>query len=139
MSKAEEQTAAAEAPQAPRRARLLPIIGQIKAGMNAVWPIFGDIHPAEVLAEPYAGFDDRGRPGTVVELLVERTNLQGGRFTKHQKVLEQFVFRDIEGLERQLLSGDVDADLEAHAIRQEDYLAEQSDAASVYADMPTEA
>lgn len=135
MSKTEQNTAAAEtAPEAPRRARLLPIIGQIVAGMKVVWPIFGDVHPAEVLAEPYAGLDDRGRPGTVVELLVERTNLAGERFTKKQKVLEQFVFQDIEGMERQLLTGDVNEDIAAHADRFGEYLDSQQSSASVYSE-----
>lgn len=133
MSKSTEQsTDAAEAPAAPRRPRLLPIIGQIVAGMKVAWPIFEDVHPAEVLTEPYAGLDDRGRSGTIVELLVERTNLQGGRFTKKQKVLEQFVFQAPEGLEAEMLTGDIDEDLANHAMRVEDYLAERGTQASAY-------
>lgn len=131
------QTEQKQQPQ--RRPVLLPVIEDIVAGMPLAWPIFNDVHPAIALREPRTGTDDRGRPGTVVKLLVERTNLQGEHFTKVQNVLEQFVFQRPEGMKGALIdTADINEALQAHAERFGDYLAEQTDAAIVSTE-PTEA
>lgn len=115
-----------------RRPVLLPVIEAITKGMRLAWPIFNDVHPAIALSAPEVGTDDRGRQGTIVRLLVQRTNLQGQPFTKVQKVLEQFTFQRPDGMEGALIDGiDVDAAVTAHAERFGDYLAERTDAATV--------
>ena len=134
MSKAEntQATPATEA-AAPRAMRLRPIIGNIMAGLKTAWPIFGDVHPAIALTEAQPGFDDRGRQGNVVTLLVQRSNLSGDPYTKVQKVLEQFVFQRPEGMEGALIDGvSVDEALDAHADRFGEYLDGQQKQASVY-------
>lgn len=134
MSKSESQAQTEQtAEPVARRPLLLPIIEKITAGYRAAWPIFNDVHPAVALGEPEVGTDDRGRAGTIVRLLVQRTNLKGEPFTKVQKVLEQFVFQRPDGMEGALIDGMTVAEaLRSHAERFGDYLAAQSDEASVY-------
>jgi hypothetical protein len=128
QAKAQSNTEAAEAPQAEAapRYRLLPIVGAIVKDMLTAWPIFGDIYPSRVMAPPAAGIDDRGREGTIVQLLVQRTNLKGETFTKVQKVLEQYVFQRPEGLKGELIdTGSLAEVLAAHAERFGDFMSEQ--------------
>lgn len=113
-----------EAPQgvaATARAFLRNLFGPIQIGQLVAWPIFNDVHLAEVASQPYMGVDDRGRNGLVIDLLVERTSLKGEKFTNLQTVLKRFVYEAPDGAEPTLLTGNVEADVAEHAARKEAY------------------
>lgn len=113
-----KETAEAQAADAKPTYPLLPIIGEIVRGMLVSWPIFDDTWPARVLAAPAPGFDDRGNPGTVVQLIVQRQTREGATITKIQKVLDQYVFARPEGLVGDLIDGRSEAEVLAdHAQR----------------------
>lgn len=123
--------------------RLLPLViramlqnRNVAQGDPASWPIANDVHPARVIKGPHQGTDDRGRVGTVVTLLVQRSTLAGEPYTRIQNVLENFVMEPIDA-EASLIFGTdkepltLEEALNAHAERFGDFLSTQAQDAVV--------
>lgn len=85
-------------------ARVALLDGDIAPGSNLAWPIANDLWPVRMIAHKAQGVDDNGRPGEVLQILVERQTRDGSvAYTKIQNVLRQFVFTRPTGMTAPLI------------------------------------